>query len=81
MVHIVGIISTAANAISWLNKDYIFMEILKGINGNDYINGKNMHLIRLLSETLHCSIDIGKSAGECFGLFQSIEGVTFSTIV
>ena len=64
-----GVTNTVANAISRLDMNpfcKIRKKILKGLDENDYIQNKQVHLSRVLSQSLQDNNNVGTSRGECF---------------
>ena len=61
-------VTNVANAISRLDMIptcHLTEDILKGLDENDYIQGKNMHLTRVLSQSLLDNTGLGNSVEEC----------------
>ena len=58
-MNIAGINNTALNAVSRLDMDPNQKKIEKGLNENDYIHCKHIHLSRVLCQLFQDNIDLG----------------------
>ena len=55
-------------------------DILKGLGENDYIQGKHMHLTRVLIQLLQVNTDLGTAAGKFLkNISEAIEDIVFPT--
>ena len=79
------VIHTVADAISGLNKDppyQISVDILKGLDENDFIHVKHMHFNRVLSQLFQANTDLSTSERECFAnIKEALEDIAFQTRV
>ena len=80
-MHIKAITNTVTSAIIRLDMDPIFKVsevFMKGLDENDYIQGKHMNLIKVLSESLQDNTGLSNRLGECFSIVS--EDIVFITM-